>query len=72
MSSPLLATKLHILRLCPNLVPRPHLIQKRSAVLLRQSASPSEGRIARTMTLIYALGGFGKTTLAVAVRSGAD
>ncbi len=51
MSIPILATKLHILRPRPNVVPRIHLIERLN-----------EG-LHRNLTLISAPAGFGKTTL---------
>ena len=54
MPSPLLKTKLHIPPARPNLVPRPHLIEK-----LNQG-------LTRPLTLISAPPGFGKTTLITA------
>lgn len=51
MSAPLLATKLYIPPLRPNLVPRPRLIERLKAGLHRK------------LTLLSAPAGFGKTTL---------
>ena len=51
MSTPILATKLYLPRLRPNMVSRPHLIERLSAGLHRK------------LTLISAPAGFGKTTL---------
>ena len=53
MSAPLLATKLYIPPLRPNLVPRPRLIERLNAGL----------RSDRKLTLISAPAGFGKTIL---------
>ncbi len=53
MSTSLLATKLYIPPLRPNLVPRPHLIGRLDGGL----------RLGHTLTLISAPAGFGKTTL---------
>src|SRR5438067_6802632 len=51
MSTPILATKLYIPRLRPNVVPRPRLIERLNEGLHRK------------LTLIAAPAGFGKTTL---------
>lgn len=51
MTAPLLTTKLHIPSIRPDLVPRPHLIERLSAGLSRK------------LTLVSAPAGFGKTTL---------
>jgi LuxR family maltose regulon positive regulatory protein len=51
MSTPILATKLYIPPACPELVPRPHLIERLNESLRRK------------LTLISAPAGFGKTTL---------
>jgi LuxR family maltose regulon positive regulatory protein len=63
METPLLQTKLYIPPTRPKLVSRPRLIERLNEVLPRQSASLSEGRFARKLTLISAPAGFGKTTL---------
>ena len=57
LSTPLLTTKLYIPPTRPELVPRPHLIERLNAGLWR-----SHG-FARKLTLISAAAGFGKTTL---------
>jgi len=60
MAIPLLQTKLYIPPIRPELVPRPRLIERLNAGLLRQ----------RKLTLVSAPAGYGKTTLANAwVRS---
>ena len=53
MTAPLLTTKLYIPPPCPNLVPRPRLLQQLDDGL----------RQARVLTLVSAPAGFGKTTL---------
>jgi LuxR family maltose regulon positive regulatory protein len=53
MTTPLLTTKLYIPPPCPNLVPRPRLLQQLDNGL----------RQARALTLVSAPAGFGKTTL---------
>src|SRR5512136_2897170 len=53
MSAPLLFTKLYIPPPRPNVVPRPHLMERLNAGLLA----------GRKLTLISAPAGFGKTTL---------
>jgi LuxR family maltose regulon positive regulatory protein len=63
MAMPLLTTKLYIPPPLPNPVERPRLIERLNEGLPRQSASLSEGRFARKLTLISAPAGFGKTTL---------
>ena len=57
MSGSLLQTKLYVPRLRPSLIPRPHLIEKLNQGL-QQGCK---------LTLISALAGFGKSTLATAV-----
>jgi LuxR family maltose regulon positive regulatory protein len=76
MATPLLATKLYIPPVRPELVTRPRLVERLNAGLFGSSASLSEGRglrkgsglqkgwsFARKLTLISAPAGFGKTTL---------
>src|SRR6266516_2195537 len=60
MSTPILATKLYIPRLRPNVVPRPRLIERLNEGLHRK------------LTLIAAPAGFGKTTLVSAWVAGCD
>ena len=55
MADPVLATKLYVPPLRPNLVPRPHLIERLNEGL----------RLGRRLTLVSASAGFGKTTLIV-------
>jgi LuxR family maltose regulon positive regulatory protein len=70
MATPLLATKLYIPPVRPELVTRPRLVERLNAGLFGPNASLSEGRglqkglrFARKLTLISAPAGFGKTTL---------
>ena len=53
MTSPLLTTKLYIPPPRPNLVPRPHLVERLDESL----------RLGHKLTLVSAPAGFGKTTL---------
>lgn len=57
MAVPLLATKLFVPPARPELVPRPHLIERLNAGLQQNDG------FARRLTLISAPAGFGKTTL---------
>ncbi len=57
MTTPLLSTKLYIPPIRPKLVPRPRLIERLNAGL------GQSGGFARSLTLISAPAGFGKTTL---------
>jgi LuxR family maltose regulon positive regulatory protein len=60
MTTPLLTTKLYAPPVRPELVPRPRLVERLNVGLLGQG-----DRFARTLTLISAPAGFGKTTLVV-------
>jgi ATP/maltotriose-dependent transcriptional regulator MalT len=61
MPGPLLVTKLYMPPLRPELVPRPHLVERLNQGLGSQRAA---GRtFARKLTLVSAPAGFGKTTL---------
>jgi LuxR family maltose regulon positive regulatory protein len=57
MATPLLVTKMHIPPARPELVQRPHLVER-----LSESLCQNQG-FGRTLTLISAPAGFGKTTL---------
>ena len=60
----LLATKLYIPPIRPELVSRPRLIERLNAGLpARDAISRAPNAFSRALTLVSALAGFGKTTL---------
>jgi LuxR family maltose regulon positive regulatory protein len=71
MATPLLQTKLYIPPARPELVSRPRLIELLNTGLWRNGLQKGLG-IAHKLTLVSAPAGFGKTTRAKVVRSGAD